>query len=265
MKTREPPPANERKTNTMSGNLTPAPARDDGSRISFNLRRDQAKAVLEIAATCPPGFHGRCDPVYRDLINAKWLELGLELGFRWTTVGDLTFRDRDGWEVVRPADADRIVKVAGATFTAEPEGQDQSGAILDRATALLIEAAQLFRFYEAHHRAKATPEGATGFHDVAATIAKAKRNAEIAGRIEAFLHRPAEPLCADGKEPWVKPEIVHIGTLVPAVSSAPVTHHERRPISPGLDCEEPPKCANCGDPIPAGLPAGTTDCGKCPL
>lgn len=68
------------------------------------------------------------------------------------------------------------VEVAGETDPAKFEAQlgaIERGALRE----LLAEAAGRFREYEASHRAKGTPDA----------DAKAERNAEIAGRIEAAL------------------------------------------------------------------------------
>jgi hypothetical protein len=72
---------------------------------------------------------------------------------------------------ISPADAERALRsVKGMAW------------MIRNSVALLAEAAALFRSYEAHHRAKATagPKGASAFDT-------AERNAEIAGRIEAFM------------------------------------------------------------------------------
>lgn len=55
---------------------------------------------------------------------------------------------------------------------------------LDDATALMTEAAQLLRGYEAHHRKRAT-EGSC--NTSAMSLAKAERNALMAARLEAWL------------------------------------------------------------------------------
>lgn len=82
---------------------------------------------------------------------------------------------------------------------------------LGQARALLIEAAALFREYEAHHRRehealqdspafRAGDEAACSKRRDRAT--RAERNADIAGRIEAFVQ--------DGRKPWVEPTITEL-------------------------------------------------------
>lgn len=79
---------------------------------------------------------------------------------------------------INPADAERALRsVKGMAW------------MIRNSVALLAEAAALFRSYEAHHRVKATGlEGTIASPgDIADTIAKAERNAEMASRIEAFM------------------------------------------------------------------------------
>jgi hypothetical protein len=81
-----------------------------------------------------------------------------------------------------------LIRVNGRVFVPEtPVEVDPLDPELAR--DLLVEAAQRFREYERHHRAKAAggPEGSSAFVDVADTIAKAERNADIANRIEEAL------------------------------------------------------------------------------
>jgi hypothetical protein len=66
--------------------------------------------------------------------------------------------------------------------------------VLGGATGLLAEAATLFRAYEAHHRSNVLQWTKKGESRQAETSReKEKRNADIAGRIEAFLIEPETP------------------------------------------------------------------------
>jgi hypothetical protein len=101
---------------------------------------------------------------------------------------------------------------------------------LDAATSLMREAAELFRHYEAHHRAKVMPIGPPGPERNQATaeskaaLEKAGRNALMAARLEAWLQGEGlYPITADG-------------AYVAHARHGQVERHDFVRDQPGLDC-----------------------------
>lgn len=80
-----------------------------------------------------------------------------------------------------------------ASAIAERAVADVAATVALSAIGLLTEASRLFRRYEAHHQAKVDEGRSHHGHAPAGAIEKAKRNADMADRIDAFLADPTTP------------------------------------------------------------------------
>lgn len=177
----------------MSTNLTRAGAHDQLGRTSFTIGGEAARHLLALAGPHEAGSQVTADPVYRGCINEWWLAQGVAMGFRWTTIDALIWHGADGVAVDDPY----ALAEPAMTFTAEVDRDQFAPAMLSKATGLLVEAARLFRAYEAHHRARAellASKPLAFAEQVPGTLAKAQRNGGMAERIEAFMQGPWQQL-----------------------------------------------------------------------
>lgn len=177
----------------MMNNLAPARARESA---------EAWLADRKLALPTPPRVSAAfVETALVDAFVAGWgAATAPETGAEVNAIIASLIRDAQAHGLADDADeraddaAQRIVAYLGAIHREEQdqwaieraEGQRQ----LDDAGALMREAAETFRSYEAHHRAKASEEGRPE---------KAERNALMASRLEAWLRGDSiYPITADG-------------------------------------------------------------------